>query len=228
MFIKQSTAWVFQFGPFVDPTDAVTPKSALAGTGSGQLDHTSTGILLSKNGGTRAIRHATVTASVYDSDGYYKITGDTTDSNTLGNLRAAWSSAAICLPVWRDFLVLPANVYDALVSASVYLKTDLTQVLTVGGTVTKLAGQANTAIIGTVNTAINAPDVTHASFSDITEATASHLVTKTAIVLTGALAGQKFGVVTASVLTTGENVITFSRGSPSGETLGNGDTVVFI
>lgn len=224
MFIKQSTAVVIQFGPLVDPTDAVTAKTALVSA----IDHASTGILLSKNGGTRAIRHATVTASTHDSDGYYKVTLDTTDTNTLGHLRAAWSSAANCLPVWRDFLVLAANVYDAMVAASVYLKTDLTQILTVGGTVTKLAAQGNAAIVGTVNTGVNAPDLTHFSCSDITEATASHFLTKTVYVLTGALAGQKLGVVTAYALTTGEGVFTLSRGSPSGETLGNGDTVVMM
>jgi hypothetical protein len=223
MFLKQSTAVVIQFGPLVDPTDAVTAKTGLVSA----IDHASTGILLSKNGGTRTIRHATVTASTHDSDGYYKVTLDTTDTNTLGHLRVAWSSAANCLPYYRDFLVLAANVYDSLVAASVYLKTDLTQVLTVAGVPTKLSAQANVTTIGTVNTAINAPDVTHASFSDITEATTSHYVGKSAQVLTGALAGQRLGVVTASVLTTGENVMTFSRGSPSGETLANGDTVEF-
>ncbi len=225
MDLKQSTAVVIQFGPLVDPTDAVTAKTGLVSA----IDNGSTGILLSKNGGTRTIRHATVTASTHDSDGYYKVTLDTTDTNTLGTLRVSWSSAANCLPYYRDFMVRSANVYNSLVTpATDLLKVDLTQVLTVGGTVTKLAGQSNVAVIGTVNTGINAPDVTHASFSDITEATASHYVGKNAIVLSGALAGQRFGVATAYALTGGEGLITFSRGSPSGETLGNGDTVVFM
>lgn len=224
MYLKQSTSVVIQFGPLVDPTDAVTAKTALVSA----IDHASTGILLSKNGGTRTIRHATVTASTHDSDGYYKVTLDATDTNTLGHLRVAWSSAANCLPVWRDFLVLPANPYNALVLGSVYLQTDLTQILTVAGDVTKLAAQAKVAIVGTVNTGVNAPDLTHFSCSDLTEATASHYLTKTVYVLTGALAGQKFGVVTAYALTGGEGYFTVSRGSPSGETLGNGDTVVMM
>lgn len=223
MFLKQSVAALIQFGPLVDPTDAVTAKTALVSA----IDHASTGILLSKNGATRAIRHATVTASVHDSDGYYKVTLDTTDTNTLGSLVVAWSSASNCLPRRQEYQIVPANVYDALVAGSVLLKADLQQILTVAGDVTKLSGQLKPTIIGTVNTAINAPDVTHASFSDITEATTSHFVTKSAQVLTGALAGQRLGVVTASVLTTGETVMTFSRGSPTGETLGNGDTVEF-
>lgn len=224
MDLKQSTAVVIQFGPLVDPTDAVTAKTALVSA----IDHASTGILLSKNGGTRTIRHASVTASTHDSDGYYKVTLDTTDTNTLGSLVVAWSSAANCLPAKKEFMVKPANVYNSQVLGSVYLQTDLTQVLTVGGTVTKLAAQANVAIVGTVNTGVNAPDTTHFSCSDITEATGSHYLTKTVYVLTGALAGQKFGVVSAYALTGGEGLFTVSRGSPSGETLGNGDTVVIM
>lgn len=112
MFLKQSTAAVISFGPFVDKGDGVTLETGLVSA----LDHASTGILLSKNGGALTIRHATVTATTYDAYGCYRVTLDTTDTNTLGRLRMAFSEAATCLPVWQDFLVLPANVFDSLLS----------------------------------------------------------------------------------------------------------------
>lgn len=108
--LKQSTAVVVPFGPFVDKTDGVTLETGLVSA----LDHASTGILLSKNGGTLTIRHATVTASAYDAHGCYKVTLDTTDTNTLGTLRMIYTDAATCLPAWMDFMVLPANVWDSL------------------------------------------------------------------------------------------------------------------
>ena len=112
-WVKQSTAVVVSFGPFVDKTDGVTLETGLVSA----LDHASTGIFLSKNGGALTIRHATVTATTYDAYGMYRVTLDTTDTNTLGTLRMAFSEAATCLPVWQDFMVVPANVWDSMFGA---------------------------------------------------------------------------------------------------------------
>ena len=115
--LKQSTSVVINLGPFVDYVDGVTLKTGLVSA----LDHASTGIMLSKNGGTLAVRHASVTASTYDAHGCYKVTLDTTDTGTLGTLRVIYTDATTCLPVWRDFDIVPAAVYDCLVSGTDYL-----------------------------------------------------------------------------------------------------------
>ena len=112
-WLKQSTAVIVSFGPFVDKADGVTLETGLVSA----LDHASTGIFLSKNGGALTIRHATVTATTYDAYGMYRVTLDTTDTNTLGTLRMAFSEAATCLPVWQDFMVVPANVWDSMFGA---------------------------------------------------------------------------------------------------------------
>lgn len=117
LLLRQSTAVVISFGPFLDPADGVTLVTGLVSA----LDHASTGIFLSKNGGTLTVRHASVTASSYDAYGNYKVTLDTTDTNTLGTLRMQFAAAASCLPVWQDFMVLPANVYDSLVANTAVL-----------------------------------------------------------------------------------------------------------
>lgn len=124
-WIKQSTSVVISFGPFLDKTDGVTEETGLVSA----LDHASTGIKLSKNGGAMTIRHATVTATTYDAYGMYRVTLDTTDTNTLGTLRMAFNEAATCLPVWQDFMVLPANIYDSLVGGSDVLDVSMTQIL---------------------------------------------------------------------------------------------------
>src|SRR3990172_1551829 len=112
--LKQSTAAVISFGPFVDKTDGVTLETGLVSA----LDHASTGIFLSKNGGALMIRNATVTASTYDAYGNYIVTLNTTDTNTLGRLRVQFSEAATCLPVWQDFFVLPAAMFNSLAATS--------------------------------------------------------------------------------------------------------------
>jgi len=111
-FLKQSTACTIMFGPFVDKTDGVTLE-----TGAGiitSIDHATTGIFLSKNGGTGAIRSQAVTASVLDAYGMFKVALSTTDTNTVGTLDVLMAEAATFLPVHKTFMVLPANVYDSL------------------------------------------------------------------------------------------------------------------
>ena len=111
-FLKQSTACTIMFGPFVDKADGVTLE-----VGAGiitSIDHATTGIFLSKNGGTAAIRHQGVTASTLDAYGMFKVTLDTTDTNTVGTLDVLMAEAATFLPVHKTFMVLPANVYDSL------------------------------------------------------------------------------------------------------------------
>ena len=86
LFLKQSTAVVISFGPFVDKTDGVTLEVGLVSA----LDHATTGIWLSKNGGALTVRHASVTATTYDAYGCYRVTLDTTDTATLGTLTRRW------------------------------------------------------------------------------------------------------------------------------------------
>lgn len=127
MLLKQSTAVVLSFGPLVSNSDGVT----LVTGSSTAMDNATSGIKLSKNGGALAARHATVTATSYDAYGQYLVTLDTTDTNTLGALRVIYQAAASNLPVWVDFQVVPANVYDSMVLGSDLLDANASQL---GGT----------------------------------------------------------------------------------------------
>jgi len=51
----------------------------------------------------------------------------TTDTGTLGPLRVAFEATGV-LPCWEDFLVVPANVYDAMVAGTDYLKSDAVEI----------------------------------------------------------------------------------------------------
>jgi hypothetical protein len=104
--LKQSTAATIKLGPFIDDTDGKTAETALS---IAQAD-----VRLSKNGGDFAKKNSS-TSATHDENGYYDIPLNATDTGTLGRLRVAVSKSG-ALPVWQDFLVVTANVYDTLCS----------------------------------------------------------------------------------------------------------------
>ena len=234
LWLKQSTAKVVSFGPFLDKTDGVTEETGLVSA----LDHGTTGIKLSKNGGALTIRHATVTASTYDAYGMYLVTLDTTDTNTLGTLRMAFNEAATCLPVWQDFMILPANVYDSLVGGTDALDVSAIQfagqTITASGGVTipaaTLASTTNiTAAAGCAVSSIGANVITAASIQAdaITDAKVASDVTIASVTgavgsVTGAV-GSVTGAVGSVTGNVGGNVVG-SVGSVVGHTAQTGDS----
>ena len=105
-WLKQSTAYTFRIGPFVDSTDGFTAKTGLT---IAQAD-----IQISKAGGAFAQTSASPTTT-YDSVGHYQCPLTATDTGTLGPLRV-YIYKSTALPVWQDFMVVPANVYDSLIT----------------------------------------------------------------------------------------------------------------
>jgi hypothetical protein len=104
LFLKQSTAVIVKLGPFLDETNG---KDAETGLTISQAD-----IRLSKNGGAYAQSHNAAGAT-HDEKGNYGVPLDTTDTGTLGTLRVHIHESG-ALPVWQDFMVVPANVWDSL------------------------------------------------------------------------------------------------------------------
>lgn len=116
MFLKQSTAVDLPMGPFVDETDGKTAETALTIT---QPD-----VRLKKNGGAWAQKSAAQTLS-HEENGWYEVALSTTDTDTLGHLVVAIHESG-ALPVWREFMVVTANVYDSLVGGSDTLDVQVT------------------------------------------------------------------------------------------------------
>lgn len=115
--LKQSTAVTIVLGPFVDQTDGFTAETALT---LSQAD-----IRLSKNGGAFAQANEATSASHME-NGHYSKPLSTTDTNTLGLLRVAVNESG-ALPVWIDYVVLAANVYDSLIGGGDVLDVSLIQ-----------------------------------------------------------------------------------------------------
>ena len=116
-WLKQSTATDVELGPFVDDTDGKTAETGLT---ISQAD-----CQLIKNGGAAAQKNDATSAS-HLAGGHYKVPLNTTDTNTLGRLRLYVNESG-ALPAWRDFMVLPANIYDSLVGGSDYLDVNTVQ-----------------------------------------------------------------------------------------------------
>lgn len=116
-WLRQSTAVTVKFGPFLDENDGKTVETGLT---INQAD-----IRLSKNGGAFAQTNNAAGAT-HDENGWYGIPLDTTDTGTLARLIVSVHKSG-ALPVWREFIILPANVYDSF-CASDKLQVDATQI----------------------------------------------------------------------------------------------------
>lgn len=116
-WLKQSTAITVKLGPFLDDTDGKTAETGLT---ISQAD-----VRLSKNGGDFAQKNDANSAT-HDENGFYDISLNTTDTNTLGRLLVAVSKSG-ALPVWMEYMVVPTNVWDSMFGAD-YLQVDAVQV----------------------------------------------------------------------------------------------------
>lgn len=172
MYLRQSTAATLLLGPFIDSVDA----SVETGLTISQAD-----VLLWKEGGTTLAQKNDATSCTHRSNGMYTCPVNTTDTNTLGTLEVSVAEAGT-LVFTKRYLVLPANVYDALVLGTDLLQTDVSQFGNAAGTFASGRPEVNT---------------THAAGT----AWGSGAITNGAIA-NGAITNAKFGAgaISASVL----------------------------
>jgi hypothetical protein len=107
-FLKYNTSASIMIGEFISSADGFTAASSLNLSASNILLSKNGGVLTSKNDSASAVTDPTL-------GGWYRCSLNTTDTNTLGQLQLA-SHVSGALPVWDSWMVIPANVYDSLVS----------------------------------------------------------------------------------------------------------------
>ena len=117
LWLKQGVAVTVKIGPFIDDGDGKTAEIGLTLT---QAD-----IRISKNG-ANIIQKNEATNATTDELGYYDCPIDDTDTNTLGRLQLMVHEAG-ALPVYHEYMVVTANVWDTLCSTDLF-QTDLTQI----------------------------------------------------------------------------------------------------
>lgn len=117
-YLRQSTAATVKVGPFLDDADGKTAETTLTIT---QAD-----IRLSKNGGDMTQKNDANSAT-HDELGYYNIALDSTDTGTLGHLKLMISESG-ALPVWDEFTILSANIYDSFISGTDVFGVNVVQI----------------------------------------------------------------------------------------------------
>lgn len=145
-FLKQSTAVTVPLGPFLDVNGAVLSALTIQ-----KAD-----VRLSKNGGAFAAASADQGASnvgaAHMENGDYGIAFDTTDTGTLGRLRAKIVKTTAG-EVWATFEVLTARAWEALESAlgsfaTMISGTAATGTLTSSAMTTSLTGYNDSRLVG--------------------------------------------------------------------------------
>ena len=119
MFLKQSTAYTFRMGPFLDDTDGKTAETGLTIEDS----H----IRVSKAGANFIDKNETTNAA-HDEAGFYVVILDTTDTNTVGELQIAIHMSG-ALPVFKTFQVVETDIYAAIFADAATLAASVASVL---------------------------------------------------------------------------------------------------
>ncbi len=184
-FLKQSTTVTIRLGPFLDKADGVTEKTAITPV-----------VEVSKNHAAFGARNS-ATAITHDSNGWFAVELNATDTGTLGPMVAKSDDSATFLPVWREFVVVPANVHDSLVAGSATLAVDAT----------KWAGAATAAsntALAAAPTNFSALSITAGGLVDMTQAAADKVwasATRTLTAFSTALAVSVWDVLESAIAT---------------------------
>lgn len=190
-------------GPFLDSTDGVTAETGLT--------IANTDIKLIKHGGTSTTNKNSGGAT-HIANGYYYATLNASDTDTVGRLNIYCTMSGAC-PVWHEFVVLPAVVFDSLYAGTDTLQVDVTQIsgsnvststAQLGVNLVNIAGSAvstSSAQLG-VNV-VNADGTAWGSGAITANSIASNAITD-AKINTGAITAAKFasGALDAAALAT--------------------------
>ena len=175
-FLRTNTAIRLTVGPFFDKTDGVTPETSLTVTSCKltlmadianvptlQLDANATA-----SGGNNDMVHVTG-----DDAGFYDLELTATNLNFLGRAMLAITDAATHCPVFHEFMVLPAMVYDSIVLGTDSLDTNTTHINDVAASsVTTIAAVLGTTSAPTITSGRVNADLTHIATAAVSTSTA--------------------------------------------------------
>lgn len=131
-YLKTNTATRITIGPFLDKTDGITPETALTVTSEKLtfvVDTAGVPTLIldvapTASGGANDMVHITG-----DDSGYYDLELAAANVNYLGPAFLSINDVATHLPVFHEFMILPANIYDSIVLGTDLVDVSATQIL---------------------------------------------------------------------------------------------------
>lgn len=129
-FLRTNTAVRVTVGPFFDKTDGVTPETALTVTSCKltlMVDDGNVPTLVldtspTASGGANDMVHVTG-----DDAGFYDLELAAANVNYLGRAMLAITDAATHCPVFHEFMIVPAMVYDSLFLGTDVIDASVTQ-----------------------------------------------------------------------------------------------------
>jgi len=134
-FLRTNTAVIITVGPFLDKSDGVTLETALTITNekitlTADTDDGSapTNILDNVTGATSGTSNDLNYITGNDA-GMMQLELSAANTNRLGRMFLSITDAANHLPVFHEFMVLPAMIYDAFILGTDVIQADMTQIL---------------------------------------------------------------------------------------------------
>ena len=159
-FLKTNTAVIVTVGPFYDKTDGVTIENALTITSeritlTADTDAGSAPTIILDNiaGATAATANDLNYITNCDA-GLMQIELAAADVNRLGRMLLTITDAANHVPVFHEFMVLPAMIYDAFILGTDVLDSSMTQILGTAVSSPATAGILDVNLKNIVNAAV--------------------------------------------------------------------------
>jgi hypothetical protein len=142
-FLRTNTACRVTVGPFMDKTDGITPETALTVTAckltlmvdDGNVPTLVLDVAPTASAGSNDMVHVTG-----DDAGFYDLELAAANVNYLGRAMLAITDAANHCPVFHEFMIVPAMIYDSMFLGTDVLQTDVTQLLGTGWLAPAVAG----------------------------------------------------------------------------------------
>lgn len=131
-FLRTNTAIRITVGPFLDKTDGITPETALTATNEHltlMVDDANVPTLVldanaTASGGNNDFVHVTG-----DDAGFYDLELTAANLNYLGRAMLSINYVTDHCPVFHEFMILPAVIYDAMVLGTDLFDVSMTQIL---------------------------------------------------------------------------------------------------
>lgn len=225
--LKQSTQIKVPMGPFVDATDGSTLETSItfATTEANVIKHDASAV----------VDIGVNTWSSHLGGGYYNVTLTASNTDTLGMLVVEAHDTA-ARPVRREFMVVPANIYDSLILGTDYLQADVIQIngnassgfLT--GTdhlkadvqqinaSTAAADNLSQGALALVTATAQTSSTTTVVKTNLTEATNDHYNGRTLTFTSGSLAGQSTTISDYSGSSKDLTVVALTEAPSNGDT----------
>lgn len=150
-FLRTNTAVRLTVGPFLDRTDGITPETALTATNEKitfMVDDSNVPTLVidanaTASGGNNDFVHVTG-----DDAGFYDLELTAAQTNYLGRAMLAITYATDHCPVFHEFMIVPAMIYDSLILGTDRLDANVTHFGGTAGTFSSGRPEVNASHLG--------------------------------------------------------------------------------